>query len=58
MPRVRIPEGDDWKDHAVPCPNCGAPVLRENEHLVNSTLTDPGGWRCDTREEAGANAED
>ena len=38
MPRVRIPEGDDWKDHAVPCPNCGKPVLREYEHYINGLI--------------------
>ncbi len=52
MARVRIPEGEDWKDHALPCPNCDEPVLSEHEHYVNATQIDPGWWHCDTTKEA------
>jgi len=43
----RIPEGDDWKAHAIPCLNCEEPVLDEYEHLVAATRIDPAWWRCD-----------
>lgn len=57
MPRFRIPEGDDWRDHAEPCPNCKEPVLSRTEHLVPSTMTDPAWYTCD-RIEADTENED
>ncbi len=45
--KPRIPEGDDWKDHAMPCPNCDEPVLREYEHWAGPDYIDPGYWNCD-----------
>ena len=44
---IRIPEGDSWQDHAVPCPNCDKPVLNEREHFVNASEIDPAWWACD-----------
>jgi len=46
-----LPQGEDWKDHAVPCPNCKEPVLKELEHHNDATQIDPGWWSCDYVEE-------
>lgn len=43
----KYPEGDDWKDHAPICPNCGEPVADEGQHSVAATMTDPAWWKCD-----------
>ena len=44
----RLPQGDDWKDHAEPCPCCKEPVLETNEHWNPSGPGfDPGFWSCD-----------
>ncbi len=43
----RLPEGEDWKDHAIPCPHCDEPVLDEHEHYNEATRIDPGWWECD-----------
>lgn len=48
--RQRIPEGDSWQDHAVPCPNCDQPVLYKYEHKVGATDIDPEWWTCDAKE--------
>ena len=47
----RIPEGDSWKDHTIPCPCCKKPVLDEYEHYVDATQIDPAWWECDRAEE-------
>lgn len=47
----RLPIGDDWKDHAVDCPNCKEPMLDLDEHHVQSTIWEPGYWKCDPAEE-------
>ncbi len=52
MALVRIPEGENWKDYAVPCPSCDEPVLAEYEHYNRPTLIDPGWWKCDAKTEA------
>lgn len=49
MPR-RLPLDDDWKDHAIPCPNCDEPVLDTHEHYHGATQIDPGWWECDHKE--------
>ena len=49
---ARLPEGEDWRDHALPCPNCGEPVLRENEHYHPDTRIDPGWYDCDAKDES------
>ena len=46
--RPRLPRGEDWKDHAVPCPNCDEPVLAHHEHYRDGTRIDPGWWSCDS----------
>ena len=51
MTKLHIPEGNDWCDHAEPCPNCGQPVLRRLEHLVSPTQIDPAWWTCDHKED-------
>lgn len=48
---VRLPQGEDWKDHAIPCPCCKEPVLTRNEHYQDGTRIDPGWWSCDEVEE-------
>ncbi len=48
---ARIPEGDDWRDHASACPNCGEAVMRYNEHYHPDTMTDPGWYSCDPAED-------
>ena len=47
----RLPEGEDWKDHAMPCPHCDEPVLDEHEHYNEATHVDPGWWECDLADE-------
>lgn len=47
MMRFRIPKGDDWRDHAEPCPNCKKPVLSHKDHYVAATMTDPAWYDCD-----------
>ena len=51
MSRKRLPPGEDWKDHAEPCPCCGEPVLSRDEHLTGETFSEPGFWTCDPAEE-------
>ena len=50
-PFRRLPEGDDWKDHAVDCPHCGEPVLDTLSHYNEATRIDPGWWECDASDE-------
>ncbi len=47
---VRLPPGEDWKDHAIPCPNCDEPVLKDLQHWVAGDLIDDGWWKCDKKE--------
>ena len=47
MTRIRIPAGDDWRNHAVECPNCKQPVLVEDEHFHPSDQVDPAWYGCD-----------
>ncbi len=51
MTAPRLPPGEDWKDHTVPCPNCGEPVLSDSGHYVGPTHIDDGYWECDASEE-------
>ena len=34
----KLPIGDDWTDHAEPCPCCGEPVLDTDERTGLDTL--------------------
>ncbi len=53
----RLPQGEDWKDHATPCPNCKEPVLDYYEHFQSATITDPSYWTCDRVEDVEDTAE-